>query len=134
MRGYEFGDICESIAHGASLFGSKFTSKNAAGIRKENLPENVENKINELGRKLRKAGYRDFANAALKDVLDGGGVRLLIENLNNALVNLQDEEILNALAIVNDALSGIRDEFATLNGEIENRMGNEVMIEQKDLN
>ena len=132
-RGYEFGDICESIAHGASLFGSKFTSKNAAGIRKENLPENVENKINELGSKLRKAGYRDFANAALKDVFDGGGVRRLIENLNNALVGLQDEEMFNALALVNETLREIRDVFENLNGEIENRMGNEVLVEPNDI-
>ena len=132
-RGYEFGDICESIAHGASLFGSKFTSKNAPGIRKENLPENVENKINELGSKLRKAGYRDFANAALKDVFDGGGVRRLIENLNNALVNLQDEEMFKALALVNETLREIRDTFENLNGEIENRMGNEVLVEPNDI-
>ncbi len=132
-RGYEFGDICESIAHGASLFGSKFTSKNAAGIRKENLPENVENKINELGSKLRKAGYRDFANAALKDVFGGGGVRRLIENLNNALVNLQDEEMFKALALVNETLREIRDTFENLNGEIENRMGNEVLVEPNDI-
>ena len=132
-RGYEFGDICESIAHGASLFGSKFTSKNAPGIRKENLPGNVEDKINELGRKLRKAGYRDFANAALKDVFDGGGVRRLIENLNNALVGLQDEEMFNALALVNETLREIRDVFENLNGEIENRMGNEVLVEPNDI-
>ena len=132
-RGYEFGDICESIAHGASLFGSKFTSKNAPGIRKENLPGNVEDKINELGRKLRKAGYRDFANAALKDVFDGGGVRRLIENLNNALVNLQDEDMVTALALVNETLREIRDVFENLNGEIENRIGNEVLVEPNDI-
>ncbi|MBQ4384869.1 MAG: hypothetical protein II823_02965 [Kiritimatiellae bacterium] len=132
-RGYEFGDICESIAHGASLFGSKFTSKNAEGIRKENLPGKVEDKIKELGKNLRKAGFRDFANAALKDVFDGGGVRGLIENLNNALVGLQDEAMINALVLVNETLREIRDEFANLNGEIENRMGNEVLVEQKDI-
>ena len=109
------------------------TPKNAPGIRKENLPGNVEDKINELGRKLRKAGYRDFANAALKDVLDGGGVRRLIENLNNALVNLQDEEVFGALALVNETLREIRDVFENLNGEIENRMGNEVLVEPNDI-
>ena len=132
-RGYEFGDICESIAHGASLFSSKFTSKNAEGIRKENLPEKVEDKINDLEKKLRDAGYRDFANKALKDVLGGGGVRRLIENLNNALVDLQDEEMVNALAIVNETLREIRDVFENLNGDIENRMGNEVLVESKDI-
>ena len=75
VRGYEFGDICESIAHGASLFGSKFTSKNAEGIRKENLPEKITKKIDDLEKKLKAAGFRDFAKAALKDVHDGGGVR-----------------------------------------------------------
>ena len=132
-RSYEFGDVCESIAHGASLFGSKFTSKNAEGIRKENLPGKVEDKINELAKKLRTAGYRDFANAALKDVFDGGGVRLLIENLNNSLVSLKDEDMLDALAIVNASLREIRDEFENLNGQMENRMGNEVLVEQNDI-
>jgi len=132
-RGYEFGDICESIAHGASLFSSKFTSKNAEGIRKENLPGKVEDKINALGKKLKAAGFRDFAKTALKDVHDGGGVRRLVENLNNALVEMQSEDLINALVLVNDALREIRDEFETLNGEIENRMGNEVMVEPKDI-
>ena len=132
-RGYEFGDICESIAHGASLFTSKFTSKNAEGIRKENLPSQVEDKINELAKKLKAAGFRDFAAAALKGVHDGGGVRMLIENINNALVKMQDEEIINALVPVNDTLREIRDVFENLNGEIESRMGNEVLVEQKDI-
>ena len=132
-RGYEFGDICESIAHGASLFGSKFTSKNAAGIRKENLPGQVESKIKDLEKKLRAAGFGDFANTAFKGVLDGGGVRRLIENLNNALVNLQDEDVFRALAPVNETLREIRDVFENLNGEIENRMGNEVLVEPNDI-
>lgn len=60
-------------------------------------------------------------------------MRLLIENLNNALVNLKDEDMLDALAIVNATLRKIRDEFETLNGNIENRMGNEVLVESKDI-
>lgn len=133
-RGYEFGDICESIAHGASLFGSKFTSKNAEGIRKENLPERVSDKIKELESKLKAAGYRDLAKTALKDVYDGGGVRRLIENLNNALVAMQQsEDLVKALVLVNDTLREIRDEFENLNGELENRMGNEVLVEQNDI-
>ena len=41
--------------------------------------------------------------------------------------------MINALALVNETLREIRDEFANLNGEIENRMGNEVLVEQKDI-
>ena len=132
-RGYEFGDICESIAHGASLFGSKFTSKNAEGIRKENLPEKVSDKIAALDKKLKAAGFRDLAKAAMKDVEDGGGVRRLIENLNNALVTMPSENLINALVLVNDTLREIRDEFENLNGEIENRMGNEILVEPNDI-
>ena len=40
-RWYEFGDVCESIAHCASLLVSKVTSKTKAGIRKEDLPTPV---------------------------------------------------------------------------------------------
>ena len=132
-RGYEFGDICESIAHGASLFGSKFTSKNAEGIRKENLPGQVEAKIKDLEKKLKTAGFRDFAGRALKDVFDGGGVRRLMENINNALMDFPPEDMVKALVLVNDALRDIRDVFENLNGEIENRMGNEVLVEPKDI-
>ncbi|MBR4653802.1 MAG: hypothetical protein IKO72_10635 [Kiritimatiellae bacterium] len=132
-RGYEFGDICESIAHGASLFSSKFTSKNAEGIRKENLPGPVSGMINELERKLKTTGYGDFAAMALKGVRDGGGVRMLIENLNNALAGLQPERIINALVLVNDTLTEIRDAFENLNGDFANRMGNEVLVEPQDI-
>ena len=36
-------------------------------------------------------------------------------------------------APVNETLREIRDVFENLNGEIENRMGNEVLVEQKDI-
>ena len=132
-RGYEFGDICESIAHGLSLFGSKFTSKNAEGIRKENLPEKVAEKISDLEKMLKAAGYIEFAAAALKGVHDGGGVRRLMENVNNALMESHGEDMVEALVIVNDALTEIRDVFENLNGELENRMGNEVLVEANDI-
>ncbi len=60
-------------------------------------------------------------------------MRRLIENINNALVNLKAEETINALVLVNAALAEIRDEFENLNGEIENRMGNEVLVEPGDI-
>ena len=132
-RGYEFGDICESIAHGLSLFGSKFTSKNAEGIRKENLPEKVAEKISDLEKMLKAAGYIEFAKAALKGVHDGGGVRRLMENVNNALMESHGEDMVEALVIVNDTLREIRDVFENLNGELENRMGNEVLVEANDI-
>ena len=132
-RGYEFGDICESIAHGLSLFGSKFTSKNAEGIRKENLPEKVAEKISDLEKMLKAAGYIEFAAAALKGVHDGGGVRRLMENVNNALMESHGEDMVEALVIVNDTLREIRDVFENLNGELENRMGNEVLVETNDI-
>ena len=132
-RGYEFGDICESIAHGLSLFGSKFTSKNAEGIRKENLPEKAAEKISDLEKMLKAAGYIEFAAAALKGVHDGGGVRRLMENINNALMESHGEDMVEALVIVNDALTEIRDLFENLNGELENRMGNEVLVEANDI-
>ena len=66
-------------------------------------------------------------------MFDGGGVRRLIENLNNELVNLQDEDMATALALVNETLREIRDVFENLNGEIENRIGNEVLVEADDI-
>ena len=66
-------------------------------------------------------------------MFDGGGVRRLIENLNNALVGLQGEDMVDALVLVNETLREIRDVFENLNGEIENRMGNEVLVEPNDI-
>ena len=48
-------------------------------------------------------------------------------------MNLKDEDMLDALSIVNSSLREIRDEFENLNGQMENRMGNEVLVEQKDI-
>ena len=48
-------------------------------------------------------------------------------------MNLKDEDMLDALSIVNSSLREIRDEFETLTGQMENRMGNEVLVEQKDI-
>ena len=43
------------------------------------------------------------------------------------------EEMINALALVNETLMEIRDTFENLNGAIENRMGNEVLVEPNDI-
>ena len=64
---------------------------------------------------------------------DGGGVRRLMENVNNALMESHGEDMVEALVIVNDALTEIRDLFENLNGELENRIGNEVLVEPNDI-
>ena len=42
-------------------------------------------------------------------------------------------EIINALVLVNDTLTEIRDAFENLNGDFANRMGNEVLVEPQDI-
>ena len=136
-RGYRPGDIIESIQHGASLFKSWFTPKEAPGIRKENLTEaqktaiqSAKNKLEDLG--LGNQGELLVANA----VLSGGGIKTLTDNVAFILEKMmpEDEEKRTALMSVLDELAN---DFAAassnVGGEIINRIGNEIMIDAKDL-
>lgn len=136
-RGYRPGDIIESIQHGASLFKSFFTPKEAPGIRKENLTEaqkkaiqGAKNKLEDLG--LGSQGEILVAGA----VLDGGGIKILSDNVGFILEKMmpEDEEKRAALMSVFDELVyDFADATTAAGGEITNRIGNEIMIDAKDL-
>ena len=136
-RGYRPGDILESIQHGASLFKSFFTPKEAPGIRKENLTEaqktairSAKDKLEDLG--LGGQGERLVANA----VLSGGGIKILTDNVGFILEKMmpEDEEKRAALMSVFDELVyDFADATTAAGGEITNRIGNEIMIDAKDL-
>ena len=136
-RGYRPGDIIESIQHGASLFKSWFTPKEAPGIRKENLTEaqktairSAERKLNDLG--LDQAAITLTANA----VLDGGGIKTLTDNVALILDKMmpEDEEKRTALmSVLDELVNDFAAASSNVGGEIINRIGNEIMIDAKDL-
>ena len=134
-RWYKPGDIIESIQHGASLFASFFTDKEANGIRKENLTgaqkraiENAEEKIHKLRLD------RQALVLTAEGVLDGAGFKQLVTNMGYIMTQMmpEDEEKRTALMQVFDDL--IEDfGFSSAAGDLVNRIGNEIMIDAKDL-
>jgi len=135
-RNYRFGDIIESICHGSSLFASLFTPKEAPGIRKENLTKVQKNAIQWAHDKLREK-YPQLAERLVSgDVLDGAGINRMIDNMAWICDHLPEDE--DERAWITDVLDYM---FAPLEegfgnekyGDFANRIGNEIMINAKDL-
>ena len=135
-RGYRFGDVLESIFHGASLFESFFRLKEAPGIRKENLTKLQESAIKLAENKLR-TKYPQLADRLVAGkVLDGAGINKMIDNMAWILEHMPEDE---------DERAWILDVFDTMftpleggfgherYGDSGNRIGNEIMINAKDL-
>ena len=135
-RGYRFGDILESICHGSSLFVSLFTPKEAPGIRKENLTTVQKDAILWAQSKLR-TKYPQFAERLTAGgVLDGAGINKMIDNMAWILDHMPEDE--DERAWITDVLDYM---FAPLEkgvgrkegGDYGSRIGNEIMIDAKDL-
>ena len=132
-RWYEFGDVCESIAHGASLLVSKWTSKTKDGIRKEDLPLQVGSAIIDAVAALKAKGMPQIAEGLLVgSVLDGGGVRQFLDNVNAIIKGLPDEQIEEVMDVLSPFMSRIDDALKNLSGDVNLRMGNEIMLDAKD--
>ena len=134
-RGYEFGDVSESILHGTSLFKSKFTSKNAPGIRKEDLTDAMKTQIETAKKALKKAGMANLANMLVSDdVLKGGGINMLLKNIEDVAMNLpqDDERMGKAVEILDNLLVNVEELANEKSGDANIRLGNEIMIDPKD--
>lgn len=132
-RGYQFGDVTESIAHGLSLANSYWTPKEAPGIQKENLLEAQKTVINEAKRKLDSAGLGAISEKLLAGgVRDGGGVMMLIDNLGRIYENDMPEDPAQraiVASIFDELLDGLGEATdKNLPGKGAKRMGNEIMI------
>ena len=131
-RSYRFGDVIESIQHGASLIVSKFTSKTDHGIRKENLQAPVANALYNAAHALRRAGFPQAADRVLEKVMEGGGVKMFIDNLEKEIKSLPAEDGIRAMEAIDEQLGAIDNVLRVLNGNSVNRMGNEIMLDAKD--
>lgn len=135
-RGYRFGDILESIFHGSSLFASLFTPKEAPGIRKENLTKVQKEAILWAQNKLRTKYPQLAERLTAGSVLDGAGLNKMIDNMAWILEHMPEDE--DERAWITDVLDYM---FAPLEakfgnekyGDIGNRIGNEIMINAKDI-
>ena len=132
-RWYEFGDVCESIAHCASLLVSKVTSKTKAGIRKENLPTPVGAAMIEAQAALLARGLTDASYTLMAgEVLDGGGIRQFLSNVETAIMNSPEDQRDMVRDTLTPFLRRIEDHVKHLAGDVNLRMGNEIMLETQD--
>ena len=135
-RGYRFGDILESICHGSSLFASLFTPKEAPGIRKENLT-NIQKTAIQWAQKKLATKYPQLAERLTAGkVLDGAGINKMIDNMAWILDHMPEDE--DERAWITDILdymfAPLEKDFGNMKvGDIGNRIGNEIMIDAKDI-
>jgi hypothetical protein len=135
-RYYQFGDVVESIFHGGSLVTSLFTDKEAKGIHKENLLAATKEVVDVAEANLKAIGEDYLASVLLIGITDkGGGVRQLLDNVAAILDSLPADE--NKRAEVTEILDNLVEDLMRtsghLSGELSQRMGNEIMIDAKDL-
>ena len=135
-RSYQFGDITESIFHGGSLITSFFTPKEAEGIRKENLLETTKTVIKTAEKKLKDLKEDYLASVLVIGLKDsGGGVRQLLDNMASILDSLPEDENRRAAIteILDELMEGVLSTTGHLSGETSQRIGNEIMIDPKDI-
>ena len=132
-REYKFGDLFESIEHGMSLFASRYTAKERPGIHKENLLERQKAVIAEAERKLVGAGLNRISERMLANgVLDGAGIRMLVDNLAEIYdKHMPEDEAqrLRAAEILDDLLADLDEISVHMSGPAMQRIGNEIMID-----
>ena len=135
-RYYQFGDVVESIMHGASLIRSYGTPKEAPGIRKEDLLEATKAVVKVAEQKLKDIKEEHLASV-LVIALDGsgGGVRQLFDNMASVLESLPEdaEKRAEITEILDELMEGVLSTTGHLSGEISQRIGNEIMIDPKDI-
>ena len=133
-RKAQFGDVCESIAHMASLFRSFTTSKTAHGIRKENLPDVVQNTLKAMEEELRASGFIKLAERSKLDVvLKGGGVKMFLDNIQSGMRDMSEDRLVEAMDVMAPFLDRLNKDLLSLNGSLDSRMGNEIMIDERDI-
>ena len=136
-RGYRFGDIWESIRHGASLIRSLSTPKEAPGIRKENLTEAQKNSITKAKDALHDLNLDTQAELLVANaVLDGGGINTLFENMAFIFDKAMPEDAEKRAALVNildDMVGEFESALLEKSGDYLNRIGNEIMIDARDI-
>lgn len=124
------GDTRESIRHCLSL-ATVFTRMGQnEGNRKENIPDAILDATEAAQRDLRRAGLGNLADMLGMDV-KGSGIRGLLDNLANILGAAPQNETVKAVTY--NLMDAVEAYAERLSGEAANRMGNEVMLEAKEI-
>ncbi|MBQ7584850.1 MAG: hypothetical protein IJU40_01200 [Desulfovibrionaceae bacterium] len=124
------GDTAESIKHCLSLATVFTRMGNSEGNRKENVPAAIMNFVTQMQNDLRAAGLNEAATNLAQNVKQGG-VRTLMDNFIKILEGNPDTPQLRALTT--KFLETMTNYFENTTGEVSNRLGNEVMLDTRDL-
>ena len=125
------GDWSESILHTFSFLGTRGADPTAGGARKEHMTAGMKAAIKGAVDKLKAAGRPDLAEQLTARNVKKGGSMLLFDNLFKAI----DAEPENAVLqeVVNDLIAAAKADIGDKHGDAFTRLGNEVMVDEADL-
>lgn len=127
------GDTRESLKHCFSLFTVITRRGPGEGNRKETTPQAILDATAAAQRDLRQAGLGHLADILGQD-LKGGGMRKLMDNLSTiADTTPTDATVRKVIGDIMDAAETYIRADAQRTGDGINRMGNEVMLEAREI-
>ena len=125
------GDFKQSFEHTRSYFATRGEDPTAGGARKEHMTHGVKTALKTSVANLKAAGRKDLAAILEEGNVTKAGTRRLLHNLNKAfMLDPEDAEMQKAAAMI---FKAVDDDAAGLSGDLNNRLGNEIMIETEDL-
>lgn len=127
------GDTRESLKHCFSLFTVITRRGPGEGNRKETTPKVILDATAAAQRSLRHAGLGNLADILGKDV-KGGGLRQLVNNFTKVLDMAPDDAtVRKGIIDILEVAENYVEADAHRSGEEANRMGNEVMLEAREI-
>ena len=125
------GDWGESLNHMFSFVATRGEDPTAGGARKEHMTDRVKTALKTSVANLKAAGRKDLAAILEEGNVTKAGTRRLLHNLNKAfMLDPEDAEMQKAAAMI---FKAVDEDAAGLSGDLNNRLGNEIMIETEDL-
>ena len=132
-RKVRVGNAVESIAHMCSLFTQGGRVNGEDGIRKETFTPAMKATMQAVEQTLRDLGYVRVADVVhASAVSSGGGYRLFFDSLQLELAKLTNEKGLAVLDALAPLLDQIAEAVGGASGEVDGRIGNEIMLDPKD--
>ena len=125
------GDFKQSFEHTRSYFATRGEDATAGGARKEHMTDRVKTALKTSVANLKAAGRKDLAAILEEGDVKKAGTRRLLHNLNKAfMLDPENAEMQKAAAMI---FKAVDEDAAGLSGDLNNRLGNEIMIETEDL-
>lgn len=126
------GDWYKSIRHMLSFIETRLADPTRGGSRKEHMSSGLKLRMETVQKMLREDGCPDAANQLVAgNPAKGGGIRMLVANINR--IFSENPLTPQGFEDIKYLLSEIRKDIGDKSGDKTNRLGNEVMIDAKDL-